>query len=159
MNSKLSRLVATFVGLGALVFGFSALAGADAGNNVLAVSNGSDIVIYKSGSRWCTVESDGDVYCSGSRKGKIENDGDVYVSGRRVGKVEDDGDIYESGSRRGKIERDGDLYIRGSRVGKIEDDGDIYKSGSRWGKANSCCSSFSAKRYVAGALIFFNSRF
>ena len=45
----------------------------------------ADITIYKGGSRWAEIESDGDVFIGGSRKGEIEDDGDIYVGGSRKG--------------------------------------------------------------------------
>lgn len=117
------------------------------------------ITIWRGGSAWATIETNGDIWIGSSRAGTFEKDGDVWVGSSSAGDVESDGDIWFGSSDAGDIETDGDLWRGGSRIGEIESDGDIYLGGSRWGEADPFGGSFDELRAVAAVLVFFAVEF
>ncbi len=118
-----------------------------------------EITIWRGGSAWATIETDGDIWVGSSRTGSFEKDGDVWVGSSSAGDVESDGDIWFGSNDAGDIESDGDLWRGGSRIAEIESDGDIYLGGSRWGEADPFSGSFDELRAVAAVLVFFATEF
>ena len=120
---------------------------------------GEDITIWHGGSRWATIETDGDIWIQGSHVGTYETDGDVWVGSSSDGDVEADGDIWVGSDYVGDIEGNGYLWRGGSKIAEIEEDGDIYLEGSWWGEADPFGGSYVEMRAVAAVLVFFSEDF
>lgn len=98
-------------------------------------SGGRDMQLYRNGSQFAEIRSNGTVYIGGSSRGELRSNGDIYVGGSCKGEIRSNGDIYKSGSRVGEVRSNGDVYENGSRVGEVRSNGDVYKNGSRIGEA------------------------
>ena len=100
-------------------------------------SGGRDCELYRSGSKFGEIRSNGDVYIGGSQKGQLRSNGDIYVGGSCRGEIRSSGDIYKSGSKVGEVRSSGDVYENGSKVGEVRSNGDVYRNGSKIGEARS----------------------
>ena len=100
-------------------------------------SGGRDCELYRSGSKFGEIRSNGDVYIGGSQKGQLRSNGDIYVGGSCRGEIRSSGDIYKSGSKVGEVRSNGDVYENGSKVGEVRSNGDVYRNGSKIGEARS----------------------
>ena len=98
-------------------------------------SGGRDAELYRSGSKFGEIRSNGDVYIGGSQKGQLRSNGDIYVGGSCRGEIRSSGDIYKSGSKVGEVRSNGDVYENGSKVGEVRSNGDVYRNGSKIGEA------------------------
>lgn len=95
-------------------------------------SSSGDTELWRNGSRFGELKSNGDVYMGGSYKGRITSSGDIYVGGSCKGQIRGN-EIWKDGRYVGKVSS-GDVYIDGSRVGEVKSNGDIYRSGSCIGR-------------------------
>lgn len=138
------------------------VASATAGDESSTESTGTverDIDVWKGGSVWAEIVTDGRLWIDGWREGEITSGGSVYRDGSKVGEVEPNGKIWIGGSREGEVESNGRLWRGGSRVGSIESDGTIYLDGSIWGEADPFGGTYQEIRVVAAILAFFAPEF
>ena len=91
--------------------------------------------LYRSGSQFGELRSNGAVYIGGSQRGEIRSNGDIYVGGSCKGEIRSSGAIYKSGSQIGEVRSNGDVYERGSKIGEIRSNGAVYRNGSQIGEA------------------------
>lgn len=91
--------------------------------------------LYRGGSQFGELRSNGAVYIGGSQRGEIRYNGDIYVGGSSKGQIRSNGDIYKGGSQVGEVRSNGDVYERGSKIGEIRSNGAVYKNGSQIGEA------------------------
>ena len=91
--------------------------------------------LYRSGSQFGELRSNGAVYIGGSQRGELRSNGDIYVGGSCKGEIRSSGAIYKSGSQIGEIRSNGDVYERGSKIGEIRSNGAVYRNGSQIGEA------------------------
>lgn len=118
-----------------------------------------DIEIWRGGSLWATIESNGKIWIGGSNVGEFESDGEVWVGSSSAGEIESDGDIWFGSSDVGDIEENGRLWLGGSRIAEIDSGGDIYLEGSWWGEVDPFEGSKAELRAVAAVLAFFAAEF
>ena len=103
---------------------------------VQSSSSSSDAsALYRSGSQFGELRSNGAVYIGGSQRGEIRYNGDIYVGGSCRGEIRSSGDIYKSGSKVGEVRSNGDVYENGSKIGEIRSSGAVYRNGSQIGEA------------------------
>ena len=95
-------------------------------------SSSSDTELWRNGSQFGSLKSNGDIYMGGSYRGRITSSGDIYVGGSCKGQIRGN-EIWKDGKYVGKVSS-GDVYIDGSRVGEVKSNGDIYRSGSNIGR-------------------------
>ena len=91
--------------------------------------------LYRSGSQFGELRSNGAVYIGGSQRGELRSNGDIYVGGSCKGEIRSSGAIYKSGSQIGEVRSNGDVYERGSKIGEIRSNGAVYRNGSQIGEA------------------------
>ena len=91
--------------------------------------------LYRGGSQFGELRSNGAVYIGGSQRGELRSNGDIYVGGSCKGEIRSSGAIYKSGSQVGEVRSNGDVYERGSKIGEIRSNGAVYRSGSQIGEA------------------------
>ena len=100
---------------------------------VQSSSSSSDATeLWRNGSRFGELKSNGDIYMGGSYRGRITSSGDIYVGGSCKGQIRGN-EIWKDGKYAGKVSS-GDVYLDGSRVGEVKSNGDIYRSGSNIGR-------------------------
>ena len=104
-------------------------------------SSSRDIDLWRNGSRFGELRSNGDVWINGSRRGELRSNGDIWVNGSRQGEFRSNGDIWKNGSRIGEVRSNGDIWMNGSRIGEVRSNGDIWYNGSRIGEARNMSSS------------------
>ena len=75
------------------------------------------------------------LYRSGSQFGELRSNGAVYIGGSCRGEIRSSGAIYKSGSQIGEVRSNGDVYERGSKIGEVRSNGAVYRSGSQIGEA------------------------
>ena len=103
---------------------------------VQSSSSSSDATaLYRSGSQFGELRSNGAVYIGGSQRGEIRSNGDIYVGGSCKGEIRSNGAIYKSGSQVGEVRSNGDVYEGGRQIGEIRSSGAVYRSGSQIGEA------------------------
>ena len=91
--------------------------------------------LYRGGSQFGELRSNGAVYIGGSQRGELRSNGDIYVGGSCKGEIRSSGAIYKSGSQVGEVRSNGDVYERGSKIGEIRSSGAVYRNGSQIGEA------------------------
>ena len=91
--------------------------------------------LYRGGSQFGELRSNGAVYIGGSQRGEIRSNGDIYVGGSCKGEIRSSGAIYKSGSQVGEVRSNGDVYEGGRQIGEIRSSGAVYRSGSQIGEA------------------------
>ena len=105
-------------------------------------SSGSrDIDLWRSGSRFGEIRSNGEVWIGGSRRGEFRSNGEIWVSGSRKGEIRSNGEIWKNGSRIGEVRSNNEVWMNGSRIGEVRSNGEIWYNGSRIGEARSMSSS------------------
>ena len=103
---------------------------------VQSSSSSSDAsALYRGGSQFGELRSNGAVYIGGSQRGELRSNGDIYVGGSCKGEIRSSGAIYKSGSQIGEVRSNGDVYENGSKIGEIRSNGAVYKGGSQIGEA------------------------
>ena len=106
-----------------------------------AANSSRDIDLWRNGSRFGELRSNGDVWINGSRRGELRSNGDIWVNGSRQGEFRSNGDIWKNGSRIGEVRSNGDIWMNGSRIGEVRSNGDIWYNGSRIGEARGMSSN------------------
>lgn len=99
-------------------------------------SSGRDVELWRNGSRFGELRSNGEVWIGGSRKGEIRSNGEIWVNGSRKGEIRN-GDIWKNGSRIGEVRSNGEVWQNGSRIGEVRSNGEVWYNGSRIGEARS----------------------
>ncbi len=139
--------------------GTSSTSGSPAASAGAELIIAEDIEIWRGGSKWATIETDGDIWRGGTKVGQFESDGDIWIGGNNEGEVEPDGDIWFGSDSVGEIESNGNLWRGSSRIAAIEADGTIYLGGSWWGEADPFGGAPEEMRIVAAVLAFFAEEF
>ena len=98
-----------------------------------AMTTSESQTLYRGGSKFCEITSDGEVWINGDKQGSIEADGEIWVAGVKEGSIESDGEVWKAGNKIGDVTKDLEIWFEGDRVGEIEADGTVWHNGDSIG--------------------------